>query len=124
MDMLMEGNKTLPFGSDECGKFLRSTYKDSIDDVAILNDNMDEYIEEYDYVVSEIHKLEVMKKAIEHRLQSEIKECNTGFCKDRKFTWKSVEKSSLDSKRLKNDLPEIYDKYVKITKSRVFRMGK
>ncbi len=124
MDMLMEGNKALPFGSDECGKFLRSTYKDCVDEVAILNDNMYEYIEEYDYVVSEIHKLEVMKKAIEHRLQSEIKECNMGFCKDRKFTWKSVEKSSLDSKRLKCDLPEIYDKYVKITKSRVFRMGK
>lgn len=120
----MEGNKTLPFGSDECGKFLRSTYNESVDEVAILNDNMYEYIEEYDYVVSEIHKLEVMKKAIEHRLQNEIKECNTGFCKDRKFTWKVVEKSSLDSKRLKKDLPEIYDKYVKVSKSRVFRMGK
>ena len=51
MDMLMEGNKAIPFGSDECGKFLRSTYKDCVDEVAILNDNMYEYIEEYDYVV-------------------------------------------------------------------------
>ena len=52
MDMLMEGNKTLPFGSDECGKFLRSTYKDSIDDVAILNDNMYEYITNYPFHLS------------------------------------------------------------------------
>lgn len=124
MDMLMEGAKKLPFGSDECGKFLRSTYKDSVDEVVILDDNMYEYIEEYDYIVSEIHKLEVMKKAIEHRLQNEIKECNTGFCKDRKFTWKSVEKNSLDSKKLKIDMPQVYDKYVKVSKSRVFRMGK
>lgn len=124
MDMLMEGDKKLPFGSDECGKFLRSTYKDSVDEVVILDDNMYEYIEEYDYLVSEIHKLEVMKKAIEHRLQNEIKECGTGFCKDRKFTWKSVEKNSLDSKKLKIDMPQVYDKYVKVSKSRVFRMGK
>lgn len=124
MDMLMEGNKMLPFGSDECGKFLRSTYKDSIDEIVILDDNMYEYVEEYDYLVSEIHKLEVMKKAIEHRLQNEIKECDTGFCKDRKFTWKTVEKNSLDSKKLKIDLPDVYDKYVKVSKSRVFRMGK
>lgn len=124
MDMLIADTKKLPFGSDECGKFLRSTYKDSIDEVAILEDTMYEYIEEYDYLVSEIHKLELMKKSIEHRLQNEIKDCDTGFCKDRKFTWKSVEKNSLDSKKLKSEMAEIYDKYVKSSKSRVFRMGK
>jgi len=114
----------IPFGSDECGKFLRKFYADSVDDVVILDDSMYEYIEEYDYLVSEIHKLEVMKKAIEHRLQSEMKECGIGFCKDRKFTWKSVEKKTLDSKSLKNDLPDIYETYVKTSKSRSFRMGK
>jgi len=114
----------IPFGSDECGKFLRKFYADSVDDVVILDDSMYEYIEEYDYLVSEINKLEVMKKAIEHRLQSEMKECGIGFCKERKFTWKSVEKNSLDSKKLKIDLPEVYDKYVKKSRSRVFRMGK
>lgn len=124
MDMLIADTKKLPFGSDECGKFLRSTYKDSIDEVAILEDTMYECIEEYDYLVSEIHKLELIKKSIEHRLQNEIKGCDTGFCKDRKFTWKSVEKNSLDSKKLKAEMPEIYDKYVKSSKSRVFRMGK
>lgn len=124
MNMLIQGTKKLPFGSDECGKFLRSTYNESIDDVTILDDHMYECIEEYDYLVSEIHKLETMKKSIEHRLQYEIKECDTGFCKDRKFTWKTVEKNSLDSKKIKIEMPEIYDKYLKTSKSRVFRMGK
>jgi len=114
----------ISFGSEECGKFLRKVYADSVDDFVILDDSMYEYIEEYDYLVSEINKLEVMKKAIEHRLQSEMKECGIGFCKERKFTWKSVEKNSLDSKKLKIDLPEVYDKYVKKSRSRVFRMGK
>lgn len=124
MNMLTVGSKKLPFGSDDCGKYLKSTYKDSVDEVAILDDNMYEYIEEYDYIVSEIHKLETMKKSIEHRLQSEIKNCDTAFCKDRKLTWKSVERFSLDSKKLKADMPNIYDKYIKSSKSRVFRMGK
>ena len=114
----------IPYGSDECGKFLRSVYSDSVDEVVILDDSMYEYIEEYDYLVSEIHKLDIMKKTIEHKLQYEMKEYSIGFCKERKFTWKSVVKNTLDSKSLKNDLPEVYDKYVKSSKSRVFRMGK
>ena len=124
MDMLIADTKRLPFGSDECGKFLRSTYKYSIDEVTILPDNMYEHLEEFDYLVSEINKLETMKKSIEHRLQNEMKNSDTGFCKDRKITWKTVEKTSLDSKKIKAEMPEIYDQYAKTTRSRVFRVSK
>ncbi len=113
---------TLPFGSKECDKFLRDTYKESVADVCILDEGLYTYIEEYDDVVSSISKLEVRKKTIEHMIQSELKEHEVGFVKDRKVTWKSVEKSSVDTKRLRVEMPEVASAYMKFSSSRVFRM--
>ena len=62
------------------------------------------------------------KKIIEHKIQSNLREYEIGFCKERKITWKSVTKTSVDTKRLREDLPDIVDKYLKTTTSRVFRI--
>ena len=117
-------NSSLPFGSEDCGKFLRSTYKNSISETTILDESLYESIKEYDKISSEISSLESRKKVIEHRLQSELKEYEIGFCKERKITWKSVTKTSVDTKRLKQELPEVINDYLKTTTSRVFRIGR
>lgn len=117
-------NCQLPFGSDDCGKFLRQTYKNSINETIILDESLYEYIEEYDEILSSISKLESQKKVIEHKIQSNLREYEIGFCKERKITWKSVTKTSVDTKKLREELPEIVDKYLKTTTSRVFRIGR
>ena len=97
-------NCQLPFGSDDCGKFLRKTYANSINETVILDESR--------------------KKVIEHKLQSNLKEYEIGFCKERKITWKSVTKTSVDTKKLREDLPEVIDGYLKTSTSRVFRIGR
>ena len=114
----------LPFGSDDCGKFLRKTYANSINETIILDESLYECIEEYDEIVSSISKLESRKKVIEHKLQNNLKEYEIGFCKERKITWKSVTKTSVDTKKLREDLPEVIDGYLKTSTSRVFRIGR
>ena len=94
-------NCQLPFRSDDCGKFLRKTYANSINETIILDESLYECIEEYDEIVSSISKLESRKKVIEHKLQSNLKEYEIGFCKERKITWKSVTKTSVDTKKLR-----------------------
>lgn len=117
-------NCQLPFGSDDCGKFLRKTYANSINETVILDESLYECIEEYDEIVSSISKLESRKKVIEHKLQSNLNEYEIGFCKERKITWKSVTKTSVDTKKLREDLPEVIDGYLKTSTSRVFRIGR
>ena len=112
-------NCNLPFGSDDCGKFLRKTYANSINETIILDESLYECIEEYS-----ISKLESRKKVIEHKLQSNLKEYEIGFCRERKITWKSVTKTSVDTKKLREDLPEVIDGYLKTSTSRVFRIGR
>ena len=91
-------NCQLPFGSDDCGKFLRQTYANSINETIILDESLYECIEEYDEILSSISKLESQKKVIEHKIQSNLREYEIGFCKERKITWKSVTKTSVDTK--------------------------
>lgn len=117
-----EKEVNLPFGSDECGKFLKETYKDTLNEVVVLDDGLYEKIEKYNSIVDNINKLEKDKKIIEHIIQSEMKEYETAFCKDRKITWKKVIKNSIDTKKLKVDYPEIIKNYTKTSTSRTFRM--
>ncbi|WP_092926448.1 hypothetical protein [Romboutsia hominis] len=117
-----EKEVNLPFGSDECGKFLKETYKDTLNEVLVLDDGLYEKIEKYNSIVDNINKLEKEKKIIEHIIQSEMKEYETAFCKDRKITWKKVIKNSIDTKKLKIDYPEIIKNYTKTSTSRTFRM--
>ncbi|MGL4911816.1 MAG: hypothetical protein ACRC3Y_05215 [Romboutsia sp.] len=112
----------LPYGSDECGKFLKATYKNSVSETVFLNEELYEKFEEYDDIVENIGKLEVKKKMIEHMLQSEIKFNETAFCKERKVTWKSVAKNTVDTKRLKADYPELVEGYMKTSTSRMFKI--
>ncbi len=117
-----EKEVNLPFGSDECGKFLKETYKDTLNEVVVLDDGLYEKIEKYNSIVDNINKLEKEKKTIEHIIQSEMREYETAFCKDKKITWKKVIKNSIDTKKLKIDYPEIIKNYTKTSISRTFRM--
>ena len=51
-----------------------------------------------------------------------MKEYETAFCKERKITWKTISKNSLDSKKLKLDNPDLANKYLKTNKVRVFKV--
>lgn len=111
-----------PFGSDECSKFLRDNYKDSIDETLILKEEFYEKLVEYDSIIKSIKMLEANKKEIEHLMQNEMKNYENAFCKDRKITWKKVVKNSVDTKKLKLENEDLVNKYMKTTTSRIFKI--
>ena len=45
------------------------------------------------------------------------------FIGDRKITWKWQSRTTLDSKRLKKDYPDIVKDYMKTTETRVFKVN-
>lgn len=114
-------NIPLPDGSEDYSNFLKSKYKESKNETLLLFIKEDK-INRYDELVKNIKKLENEKKCIEQYIQDQMKECEVAFIGDRKITWKNQIRSSLDSKKLKKEHPEIADKFMKTTKSRVFRI--
>ena len=52
----------------------------------------------------------------------QMKEYEVSYLGDRKITWKKQVRNTVDTKRLKKEHPEIVEKYMKTTTSRVFRI--
>jgi predicted phage-related endonuclease len=50
-----------------------------------------------------------------------MKEAEVGTIGDRRITWKSISKSSVDTKRLKAEQPEVYTSY--LTQSQYRRLS-
>ncbi len=47
-----------------------------------------------------------------YQLKNYLKEAETGIVGNRKISWKQINKSSIDTKRLKTEKPDIYNDYL------------
>lgn len=118
-----KGNKIgAPVGSAEYGKLIREAYMDTVDEAVVLSDDLDDSLSRYDEIVHSISKLKSEKDVIEHTIMSLMKENEIAYVKNRKITWKKSVRTSLDTKSLKEEEPEIYKKYSKISSSRMFKI--
>ena len=111
-----------PLGSAEYGRRVREIYSETLNEPVILSDTLYDTLSKYDEIVDSINKLKNEKDRIEHTIMSLMKENDTAYIKDRIVTWKKTTRSSLDTKRLKEEEPEIYAKYSKVSSSRVFKI--
>ena len=119
---IKENKIEAPMGSAEYGKLIRETYMDTVDEAVILSDDLEDSLSRYDEISSSISKLKSEKDMIEHSIMSLMKENEIAYVKSRKITWKKSVRISLDTKSLKEEEPEIYNKYSKISSSRMFKI--
>lgn len=117
-----ENKIVVPMGSAEYGKLIREAYMDTVDEAVILSDDLEDSLSRYDEISSSISKLKSEKDMIEHSIMSLMKENEIAYVKSRKITWKKSVRISLDTKSLKEEEPEIYNKYSKISSSRMFKI--
>ncbi len=68
---------------------------------------------EYERLSKELKELETAKDAAANQLKYYLGEAEAGIVGDRKVTWKQVRKSTVDTKKLKSEKPEIYNDYLK-----------
>ena len=59
-------------------------------------------------------------KDCENKLKDMLKENEVGIVGDRKVIWKTFNRSSIDSNRLKGEKPELFKKYLKTSSYRKF----
>lgn len=117
-----ENKIVVPMGSAEYGKLIREAYMDTVDEAVILSDDLEDSLSRYDEIARSISKLKSEKDIIEHSIMSLMKENEIAYVKNRKITWKKSVRMSLDTKSLKEEEPEIYKKYSKISISRMFKI--
>lgn len=110
-------------GSASYSEELRQKYQGGIEDsIDLLID------EERLTRLEELKKMEKETKSqikkIEQEIQAEMGDHEVATTDLYKFTWKTQTRSSLDSKKLREEHPSIYDKYLKTSTFRTFRTNK
>ena len=116
----------MPDGSDAYSEYLKKKYDKSNGQVIELHllENGVNKLNRYDEIVADIKVLESEKKLIEQEIQLYMEEFEVAKIGDRKVTWKSSSRNTIDSKKLKAEMPDIAQQYMKTSTSRTFRVGK
>lgn len=95
---------------------------DDGDTVQIMG--MDDMVRQYLDLGESVKRLKKQQDEIRAQLCQALGTRSTAVGKDYSFSWKAQSTNRLDTKRLKEDHPDIYDEYLTVTNSRVFRAKK
>lgn len=122
---ILKDEPPLPDGSDAFSRYIAERYNREEKGKTIdLNymDNIRDYLQRRDEIDNEMKALKEEKNLIDQSIQLEMKESEKATAGDRIITWKSQNRTSIDTKRLKAELPEIAEKYSKISTYRTFKV--
>ena len=112
-----------PDGSKTADEVIKQMYEHSNEDLATVDlTPFSEAIKEYARLGGEIAELTGKRDAIEQELKLYLKEAEVGECDGARITWKSQTSRRIDTKRLKAEMPEVYEQYANESVSRPFRI--
>ena len=120
-DNLQKGIIPNPDGSDDCDNAIKEKYKYSQEDEILLSVDESKFglLQE----LKEIQKdTEKKIKQIEQEIKLDLGEFESGTSGKWKATWKPQSRTTIDSKKLKEEQPEIAEKYSKTSETRVLRI--
>ena len=108
-------------GSDASTELLKHLYPESIADSFVSLGKQEELlIEARDQVDREIKVLQEQKVEYENKIKAKLGTNEVGGTENYKIYWKSYTTNRFDSKRFKVEHPDLFEQYVKESKSRKF----
>ena len=111
-----------PDGSESAEHTLKALYPDWQDNAIAMfeqNDGSDELAA----VMAQKKELETREKALKQKLQTALDGNTDGLTVDWHISYKPQSRSTVDSKRLKAERPDIYSEYLKETKAMIFKIS-
>lgn len=122
---VLKGIMPPPDGSDAAKEVINEIYSSTCDGDIDMSDDA-EKLNRLDELDELIDNLKTEQEQLKQELMVHMGEFETGYINDRKVTWKMQNgRTTIDSKRLREECPEIYDEYSKTgTPFRVFKIAK
>ena len=108
-----------PDGSKIADSVIAEYYRQSVPESIPLT-GFDEKLQRRQELLAVIERMDTEKKQIEQELKLYLGEAELAENEHYRVSWKTVSSNRLDEKRLKEEQPEIYEKYRKETMSRRF----
>ena len=107
------GIEPVPDGSKATTEYFDKKFRASNGMTVELPEEALHVCEEYERLSRQLKELEAAKDAAANQLKSYLKEAETGTVGGRKVTWKQISKSTVDTRKLQSEKPEIYRDYLK-----------
>lgn len=107
-------------GSDAATELLNRAYRGGIAEQIILPEEAIEYVDRYIEASAEEDNAKAKKQDAANHIKEFMRDYDKAKCLDYTITWKPVSTERLDTKALKENEPEVYQKYVKSGTSRRF----
>ncbi|WP_102335722.1 YqaJ viral recombinase family nuclease [Salimicrobium jeotgali] len=110
-------------GSDASAALLKSMYLESDPESETeLSQEEDKLLEALEQIKEEEKELKERKQKYENQLKEKLKTFEKGLSPRYVVTYKSQERRTVDSKRLKAEAPELFEKYSKVSTSRPLKI--
>lgn len=116
---VIKGIMPSPDGSKTADSVIAEYYRQSVPESLPLT-GFDEKLQRRQELLAVMERMDTEKKQIEQELKLYLGEAELAENEHYRVSWKSVCSNRLDEKRLKEEQPEIYEKYRKETVSRRF----
>lgn len=111
-----------PDGSKAAEELIKNMYPESNPGTVLELNKFKSKLQRLDEIKYLMSKLDEEKKKIEQEIQIEMGENEIALIGNRKVTWKSYISNRFDTKRFKNDYPELYEQYIKQSSYRRFQI--
>lgn len=121
----MVQDKTPPAldGSSAAEKYLKERYKEAEEDKSIeLGFEYKDKIKTYLDMKVQLKNFETQVKELENQIKFEIGNAEYAHVPGYSLSWKNISSNRIDTKKLKSDYPEVYEKVVKENLSRKFNI--
>ena len=122
MEHVEKGIMPDPDGSKACDAVLEQYFHTSRKESSIELVGFDERLDRREQILSQIAELEKEQKQIEQEVKLYMKENESAFSDNYRISWSSIETTRLDTKRIKEEKPELYQDYAKVSSSRRFQI--
>ena len=111
-----------PDGSKVCDAVLDKYFHTSRKGSIVELTGFDEKLDRREEIMSQIAELQNEQSRIEQEIKLYMKDNETAESSRYRVSWSSVESTRLDTKRIKEEKPDIYHSYAKVSSSRRFQI--
>lgn len=120
-EKVLGGKAPVLDGSSAAEEYLKQRYAEVEGGkvVDLTSDNKTR-IQHYLHLKEQINELTLQAKELENQIKHEMKEAEYGFIGNYQTSWKSVSTNRIDSKKLKEQFPDVYEKVTKEVQFRRF----
>ncbi|MBO5303270.1 MAG: YqaJ viral recombinase family protein [Lachnospiraceae bacterium] len=120
---IVKGIMPEPDGTDSCSEQIAKLYFKSDFEKSVQLQGFNGLLNRREELVQMIGKMEKEKDTIDQKIKLEMQDAAYAMTEDYKISWTQSESKRLDSKKLKEEHPKLYDSYCKTINSRRFTVN-